>query len=452
MSAAIDFDLSLVRGAPAAPGWHTGQKERLLQGIAADGYRQELARAAVDADTPDPADANGVCGFGKPRPFGRVLEGCSAIVSLLCLIVVVVFACIGAFSGTEKMANIRMDREVMLFTSKQNMTHAMRHLQTAYSQYCKADNYTIDLQVPSWDPDNAHRAKSFSNATRLGMSVNIHSATISLFVVSWPIFLFSFLFQRYRYNQYCRFDSKKKVVQGLYKPWLGPEFSRWLEYLLTSPFQIFIVSTAFGFSNTDTVLGHVCMQGALVLLGYDIEQQTKKVYKRQKPPSAGYSENTRWRFHHVFAPGVRDIRGSVYLLVAWGLHLNIWMSIYTRYTLQERHGQHCEADPNFTIPEVVRFILVSQFVCFTLFGFFNSVQYACALLRGPRTPQQCRESWNFYSNCYSVLSVTSKTLLAIFFIWYIREYDSWPLAPDSSLLQSNLATGQQCWSVEYKRS
>lgn len=451
MTSAIDFDLSLVRGPAHPQGWQTGQKERLLQGVPIDGdYRRELARAAANSDAPDVSDTRGLCGLCAPNPFGRVLDGCSAAVSFISFIVMLVFTIIGVVGGDEKMANVRMDREVMLFTSKRNMTHAMRHLQTAYSQYCKTENYTIDLQVPSWDPDNALRAKSFSDATRLGMSVNIHSATVSLFAISLPIFLFSFIFQMYRYRQYCRFDSSNNVVNGLYKPWAGPEFGRWLEYLLTSPFQIFIVSTAFGFSNMDTVFGHFCMQGALVILGYDIEQQTKKVYKRQKQHDNNYSDNTRWRFHHVFAPTVPDIRGFVYLLVAWGLHYNIWISIYTRYNLQELHSKNCEADPSFNIPEAVRMILLSQFVCFTLFGVFNTVQYGCAT--EARTLEQRRTSWNFYSHCYSVLSVTSKTLLAFFFIWYVREYDSWPLAPDSSLMQSNLTTGQQCWSVQYKQS
>jgi len=48
--------------------------------------------------------------------------------------------------------------------------------------------------------------------------------------------------------------------------------------LFTSPFQIFIVATAFGFANRDTVLGLCGMQAALVLFGYDIEQQIKKIY------------------------------------------------------------------------------------------------------------------------------------------------------------------------------
>jgi hypothetical protein len=450
MSSAIDFNLSSERASTRYSAWQTGQKERLLAGVVASDFRQECAKAATDADQPDPTDTTGLFGFCRPQPTGRVIEGCSAILSLLCLMITIILLFVSLASREDgNMAEIRFSREVMLFTNKHNMTQAMRHLQAEYRQYCKSENYTVDLQVPTWDTDNAKRFKSLSNTTSLGMSINVHSSTVSLFAVVWPIYLFSFLFQLTRYRTYCTLDNKK----GLYKPWLGPDFSRWLEYLVTSPFQIFVVSSAFGFTNIDTVLGQCGMQAALVLLGYNIEQQIKKVYKRDADKlkegllSEGYADTSVVRLHHIFWPSIPDIRASVYLVVAWFLHLNIWLGIYTRFELQDKHGQRCEANPNSQIPDVVKYILSSQFVLFTLFGVVNSWQYAYAT---PRAADKRRASWNFYSQCYAVLSVTAKTMLEVGFLVYVSDYKTWPVAKESNVVQGNMHTGQQCWAVQYK--
>jgi hypothetical protein len=97
------------------------------------------------------------------------------------------------------------------------------------------------------------------------------------------------------------------------------------------------------------------MQSALVLFGYDIEQQIKKIYNREELPKDGFraftedSQNyelaTKRRFHNILWPAIRDIRGWVYLFVAWLLHLLIWSSIFMRYTDQQRHGKDCGTNP-----------------------------------------------------------------------------------------------------------
>ena len=105
--------------------------------------------------------------------------------------------------------------------------------------------------------DNFYASK---NSTMYAISVNVHAGTLSLYDKAFPIFLVSACFRGLRWYTYCT-ENKK---EGLYKPWLGPDSSRWLEYLFTSLFQIFIVVTAFGFANSDTVLGLCGMQSALV--------------------------------------------------------------------------------------------------------------------------------------------------------------------------------------------
>ena len=241
-----------------------------------------------------------------------------------------------------------------------------------------------------------------------GMTTSVHAGSVSLFGVVLPIYIFSVLCQGLRAYQYCRVGKEK----GLYKPWLGPDFSRWLEYLFTSPLQIFVVATAFGFANSDTVTGLCGMQSALVLFGYDIEQQIKKIYKREVRPVDGYhnidSEDQHLaprRVHNIlWNAGIRDIRGGVYLAVAWLLHSLIWVSIFNRYSDQQTHGNKCGTDLRPAIPDVVTFLMWLQCVAFSLFGVVNTVQFGHALyLRlGHKQPvgrEKQAQYWNFVSMC-----------------------------------------------------
>ena len=237
----------------------------------------------------------------------------SSILSLACLFGTFVALIIALAAEPEhderpRLAVVRMSKEVLLFTNETAMVHAMRHMQTEYNGFCKKADFKIDLQVPTWNDSNAKQFYDGKNSTMYGMSTSVHAGSVSLFIVVFPIYIFSAGFQLTRWYQYCTVDKP----DGLYKPWLGPDFSRWLEYLFTSPFQVFIVATAFGFANRDTVLGLCGMQAALVLFGYDIEQQIKKIYNRQDIDVSGdirYQSVTKRRFHNILWPAIRDIRG-----------------------------------------------------------------------------------------------------------------------------------------------
>jgi hypothetical protein len=295
-----------------------------------------------------------------------------------------------------------------------------------------------------------------------GMTTSVHAGSVSLFGVVLPIYIFSVFFQFMRFREYC---TKEKLWwgkgdQGLYKPWLGPDFSRWLEYLFTSPLQIFVVATAFGFANRDTVSGLCGMQAALVLFGYDIEQQIKKIYKRKELSSnnegmnkalLGSKEQEPRRVHNIlWNAGIRDIRGGVYLAVAWLLHSLIWVSIFNRYYDQQKHQTDCGTNSNAEIPDVVTFFMYSQFVSFSLFGVLNTWQFCEAtfwLKTKPSRKEQFR-LWNSYSQYYGVLSVTAKLFLEAGFVWYVANAETWPLAEVSNIVRGNMLSGQQCWSVQ----
>jgi hypothetical protein len=124
------------------------------------------------------------------------------------------------------------------------------------------------------------------------------------------------------------------------------------------------------------------------LLGYDIEKYIKKKYKQHiddeeteaknkdiyAPARPLRMHNILWRF------GVDDIRGGLYLMIAWAMHCTIWFSIIGRFWLQESHGQDCEAKAGTPssvprIPETVSNIMWSQFFLFTVFGLLNTAQW-----------------------------------------------------------------------------
>jgi len=461
MSAAIDFDLSGIR-TPRKAQWHTAQRERLIptkDPVEGD-YRQARAHAALQQDQPYPAEQQrGCCG----HPPGKVLEAFNMAVSALCLLVAFVFCMIGVGTKVDdkmlpsmpRLAEVRLSREVLLFTNKPNLTVAMRHLQSEYKTYCKSKNYEIDLQVPAFEDANVQRFKDRSSSTAYAMSINVSAGSVSLFAAIMPLFAIALLFQTLRFLNYCT----DVYPEGLYKPWRGPEISRWLEYMFTSPLQIFVVSTAFGFSNRETVLAHCVMQAALVLLGYDIEQYIKKKYKQHVDDEATTDEhaaiyaplrplrmhNILWRF------GVDDIRGGVYMMLAWVMHFTIWFSIINRFWLQESHGQDCEAKAGTAnsvpkIPDTVTNIMWSQFLLFTVFGILNTTQYVFA---SPRSVEHQKIAWYWYSIAYQLLSALAKTALLIGFTVYVASYRTWPVAAESQVVY-NTVGGQQCMSVQYK--
>jgi hypothetical protein len=397
---------------------------------------------------------------------GPILELFSAILSAICLVILL-------WQWTKGSANVRLTQEVLLYTNHISLTDAMHQLRSEYNAWCNTHN-RMDLEVPTWDPKNVDRSswdltfqdpkKNIAAGTLQGIStsIDIHYTTIDLFYVSLPIFVLSFLFQFERFRNYCTLDN----LEGWYKPWLGPEFSRWVEYLCTSPLQIFIVSVAFGTTNITTILGQCGMQAALVLFGYDIEKQIKKIYNRNDIDfraqdfytkvnesniyNANHAEEPfiykqnkyqfakKKRFHHVLW-NRSDLRLWVYLGVSWFLHALIWFGILFRFYEQEHQGQVCEKNENFRMPSAVSFLVWSQFVLFTSFGVVSTLQ----VLNAKPLPKQDftefggkvdqKKAWNNVSFRYSILSITAKTLLEVGFVWVVSMYKPFPVAPIATI-------------------
>jgi len=448
MSSAIDFDVQAIRMHVSDAPFYTKVKDRISYGpVHKDNYKEMRAYQATVDDYPLQEEQGCYGNFTNFGPSGRIIELVSCFLSFACLLGTIIALVIALSTAPEhgerdRLAVVRMSKEVLLFTAEAPMVRAMRHMQTEYNRFCKKADFHIDVQVPTWNESNAKVFYDGKNSTMYGMTTSVHAGSISLFLVVVPIFIFSTAFQYLRYRLYCTQDN----LSGLYKPWLGPDFSRWLEYLFTSPFQVFIVATAFGFANRDTVLGLCGMQAALVLFGYDIEQQIKKIYNRKEAAESNrYAPVTKTRFYHLFWPAVRDIRGWVYLFVAWLLHVLIWSSIFMRYFDQERHGNDCGTNSGAEIPDVVTFFMISQFMSFTVFGLINTWQF----LRAKKLDREEQfQKWNTYSRYYGILSITAKLFLEAGFLWYVANARTWPLAKEAEVVNGAMTSGQQCWAIK----
>jgi len=125
-------------------------------------------------------------------------------------------------------------------------------------------DFEVQLLKAPWRSDD----KELFDGLVVETSVKV--SEIELCSIAFSIYLFSTSFQAFRWYYFDKYFDPEK----------GPEFSRWLEYAFTSLIQILLVALAFRITNIDVLLGYFGMQLALVIMGYDIERQIKKKYKR----------------------------------------------------------------------------------------------------------------------------------------------------------------------------
>jgi hypothetical protein len=355
----------------------------------------------------------------------KISVGCSTI----CLLAAFIWR-ISADDGNN--LKVRVSRETLLFSNDTDVEDGMRLLHSTWNNHCE-DAYPLLLQVPTWR----------ENETGIVMHSSIYAFDIYIFPLTIAVFAISILFQTWRWVQY----------DNLYKPEAGPEFSRWLEYFFTSPLQILIISSSFGFATVDSLIGQSGMQAALVLLGYDIERQVKKMYKRltkERNEGVNYQSKHK-RFYHVFS-GIRiaDIRLWVYLFFSWALHIAIWgipnytaFGIGGKYSLMQRQLDKCVKI--MKIPDAVTWIYWLQFVLFTLFGLVctGHVVFVKNINVFKRNPER---DWKRISGLYTILSVTAKTCLEVGLVLYVQMYKEWRLVPEAST-QEYPVHNKTCWAI-----
>ena len=152
---------------------------------------------AAEEDMPYKPEEKGCCGFMQGRgPPGRIVEFVSCCLSLLCLLGIFAVLAVANTSKDEhgqysRWAEIRLSKEVLMFTNETGMTQAMRHLQTEYNEFYKEAKYYIEVQVPTWNENNFKEFYAGNISTLYGISASVDSGSISLFIVSFPIYIFS---------------------------------------------------------------------------------------------------------------------------------------------------------------------------------------------------------------------------------------------------------------------
>ena len=196
-------------------------------------------------------------------------------------------------------------------------------------------------------------------------------------IILMVIFIFSILFQFKRANSATETyeeDSDK------YYP-LKPDFWRWLEYALTSPFQILLISTSVIMGERSQLLALMGLQAGLVMLGFVNEKRIDKFYKRgikifgqQYYNETKTSKESCTKKEIEFRPRNKVYKLVILMTLSWLLFAIIWFIIVSRFDRQVSLNFDCMFEDK--MPWAVWFIVIGQGVLFALFGVVQTWQVA----------------------------------------------------------------------------
>tara|TARA_Y100000361_G_C11161086_1_gene347374 strand:+ start:3640 stop:5121 length:1482 start_codon:yes stop_codon:yes gene_type:complete len=196
------------------------------------------------------------------------------------------------------------------------------------------------------------------------------------YLLIW-IFLVSIVFQG---SRALNNDIDRRSIER-YDP-LKPDYWRWVEYALTSPFQVFLIATSVMIGERSQLLSLMGLQGALVMIGFANEKRIDKFYKRaikifgeknyelpqgqEKPSAQDGDQRDRFR------PQNKVIKLVVLMVMSWLFFALIWFIILSRFGRQARNLDDCAfADE---MPWAVWFIVTGQLTLFAAFGLVQTWQ------------------------------------------------------------------------------
>lgn len=250
---------------------------------------------------------------------------------------------------------------------------------------------------------------SYDKVVYTGITIFTEAGSYNPMYLLLFIFLVSIGCQYGRYRLYVAEGSKSgNNNEGgtQYRPYAGPEFWRWVEYALTAPLQIVIISSTFGVSDRSLLLALGGTQGGLMLLGFSLEQQIRKYSKyRNKDPTSRRNRHQGLKLFYL-------------LWSAWALHSIVWYVLLDRYYRQVENIVSCKLPGE--MPEFVNFIVIGEFILFSLFGLVPTIQCIYIYYRKPQEASVVKVAdsrmWDLVSVVYGVLSVVAKTLLEYGFL------------------------------------
>ena len=196
---------------------------------------------------------------------------------------------------------------------------------------------------------------------------------------------------------------------------VGPDWTRWLEYGITSPLMVVVVALSWLAAEQETLLLLVAAQLACVILGQIIEEKLHTILVQDKNPSW-------WQKWEV----------GEWHVASWLFHAAVWVTIIMRKTRLSdfisgctKQVGECPASRSLELPVEADVILWGTFIAFSLFGINNiyavvRVLGFANLYRNIYQDQRKKYVYNLWTaNAlrYSVLSLTAKLLLQVSF-WF----------------------------------
>lgn len=192
-----------------------------------------------------------------------------------------------------------------------------------------------------------------------------------------------------------------------FKPTRKVEITRWLEYALTSPLQIWIVASLFFIGDILHLFAAAGAQLGLVLLGALIEYYVGRAYRqqfKQKPQKASEAR----------------LCAVILCVLTWLIHLGIWLPLLVLFHYQLEKAESClpaVSQGNWDAAKgAVQATVYIQFGLFSVFGLIltSSVLFACFR---PMPDKKALDRARVQNNgIYAVFSVLAKTALDIGFL------------------------------------
>lgn len=129
------------------------------------------------------------------------------------------------------------------------------------AMYESSLNYTKTVQQTCHDRQHVYlQQEEWGDRSFVGLNVGTGRYEVRIWILLAIVFVVSGSFQLYRFLTYA----------SHYRP-TGPDFGRWVEYLLTSPLQIFIIAISVLVRDTFLLVTLTFLQASLILLGYLLE-------------------------------------------------------------------------------------------------------------------------------------------------------------------------------------
>jgi len=322
------------------------------------------------------------------------LDLISALLSTIGLITAFVISMIAGLKGDKFMFDTWNEKTLVIPDNDRTFHDSVQDFEEILLETCAYSSdplkYTLYHRRQTWG--------NVSNEYYLG-SISTKGKDFSPWFLLFFILFISSIFPTYRYV-----SAKITNTFFQYNPQDGPDVWRWVEYALTSPLQIVLISCAFNARENNFLLMLAGLQMALVLFGYTIETALQEIiYLRMGSKESKSTSTTQ-----------ATINFMVYLTATYILHFIIWSILFEKFSISSTSVSDCEYNASkFEPPPAVIIILVSQFITFTLFGVVITAQAFRVFTKSNSelTEEFVAKQWLLVTWTYSWLSVTAKLFL-----------------------------------------